>query len=213
VNSCLIRKVLFFDPSYKFDTTKIFKNQNKWSGDAICRSPSWVREVAFFAIPYVNEEGKTSDELICLVDMLWVRDAYRMCKRSIQDLVGMLAKSGGINVICGIGQENEHKISGLASIALDMCVTWECHGREIRSQGPVGKVKRRSCRIQALKLFPMDVTTKISDSYPMEPEVLTKGSLLARGIFAVIIWYYVQLPDFFSFLRFNLFILNRRVFR
>ncbi len=73
------------------DTTEVFKNQKNRSGEAIYRFPSGDREVALFAIPLVDEEGKTSDVLICLVDMTSERNADRMLQRSIQDLAGTLA--------------------------------------------------------------------------------------------------------------------------
>ncbi len=73
------------------DTTEVFKNQKNRSGEAIYRFPSGDREVALFAIPLVDEEGKTSDVLICLVDMTSERNADRILQRSIQDLAGTLA--------------------------------------------------------------------------------------------------------------------------
>lgn len=73
------------------DTTEVFKSQKNRSGEAIYRFPSGDREVALFAIPLVDEGGKTSDALICLVDMTRERNADRMLQRSIQDLAGILA--------------------------------------------------------------------------------------------------------------------------
>jgi len=78
-----------------FEITDLFSHQKNKSGEAIFKFPSGEKEVALFAIPLIDAEGKTNDVLICLVDMTVERNADRTLQKSINDLAGTLARIAG----------------------------------------------------------------------------------------------------------------------
>lgn len=75
-----------------FEISDIFTSQKNRAGEAIFRFPAGEREVALFAIAFVDGEGKTSDVLLCLVDMTRERTADRMLEQSIGDLATTLSR-------------------------------------------------------------------------------------------------------------------------
>ncbi|MFH0968481.1 MAG: methyl-accepting chemotaxis protein [Methanobacteriota archaeon] len=79
----------------RLDISGVFENQKNLSGEAIYDFPSGEKEVAVFAIPLVDGEGKTSDVLLCLVDMTCERNADRKLQQSIHELAGTLTRVAG----------------------------------------------------------------------------------------------------------------------
>lgn len=74
-----------------FELNDLFTYQKNKSGEAIFSFPAGDKEVAIFAIPLIDAEGKTSDVLICLVDMTAERNSDRTLQQSINELANVLA--------------------------------------------------------------------------------------------------------------------------
>jgi methyl-accepting chemotaxis protein len=117
-----------------FNISEVFMNQKNRSGEAIFRFPSGEKEVAIFAIALVDTEGKTSDALLCFVDMTKERNADRMLQHSIQELAGTLAQIAGNNLSVRISCDESDPLCEVKTDLIDAISSIKCTLSDISEQ-------------------------------------------------------------------------------